>query len=264
MTEIRAARTAFVHLDAPPELAAVGIGVHGPAGHVDDFELPDLWQFHLYDYEADLTVGAVVHAIRPGSVSLVPPGTPVRYRYRGRSEHLYAHLRLGAGGESREVASVQHAGSQVGALERQLRQALTAWPHSPGRAVAEVWAALWRVAELGPPRDGTAPTAHPAVALAVSLIEARLAEPLTVSWIAKEAGVSHNHLTRLFRVATGQTVIGYIRLRRMTRARHLLRASTLSIPAVAATVGIPDLQAFNKACRRELGASPRAVRARRT
>jgi AraC family transcriptional regulator len=25
-------------------------------------------------------------------------------------------------------------------------------------------------------------------------------------------------------------------------------------------VGIPDLQAFNKACRRELGASPRALR----
>jgi hypothetical protein len=26
-------------------------------------------------------------------------------------------------------------------------------------------------------------------------------------------------------------------------------------------MGIPDLQAFNKACRRELGAAPRAIRA---
>lgn len=94
----------------------------------------------------------------------------------------------------------------------------------------------------------------------MALIEARLAEPLTVPEIAREAGVSHNHLTRLFRAATGQTVIGYVRARRMAQARHLLRASTLSVSAVAATVGIPDLQAFNKACRRELGASPRAVR----
>jgi AraC family transcriptional regulator len=47
----------------------------------------------------------------------------------------------------------------------------------------------------------------------------------------------------------------------MARARHLLVSSTLSIPAVAASVGIADLQAFNKACRRELGGSPRAVRA---
>jgi transcriptional regulator GlxA family with amidase domain len=49
----------------------------------------------------------------------------------------------------------------------------------------------------------------------------------------------------------------------MERARHLLIASTLAIPAIAATVGIPDLQAFNKTCRKELGASPRAVRERR-
>jgi transcriptional regulator GlxA family with amidase domain len=47
----------------------------------------------------------------------------------------------------------------------------------------------------------------------------------------------------------------------MARARHLLTATTMSIPAVAASVGINDLQAFNKACRRELGASPRVVRA---
>jgi transcriptional regulator GlxA family with amidase domain len=74
------------------------------------------------------------------------------------------------------------------------------------------------------------------------------------------AGVSHNHLTRLFHAETGQTVIAYIRQRRLTRARHLLVSSTLSIPAVAASVGIPDLQAFNKACRRELGGPPRAIR----
>lgn len=232
MTELPLPRTACVRLDAPPVLAAIGIGVHGPAGHVDVFELPDLWQFHLYDYEADLTLGGVEHAIRPGSVSLAPPGTPVRYRYRGRSEHLYVHLRLGAAGEPREVVTVQPARVQVAAVDRQLRQALAAWPNTPGRAVAEVWAALWRVAELDPPRDRTAQAGHPAVFAAVALID--------------------------------HTVIGYIRARRMAQARHLLRASTLSLPAVAATVGIPDLQAFNKACRRELGASPRAIRARVT
>lgn len=253
--------TVLVPLDEPPVPVAIGVGIHGPAGHVDDFQLPDLWQFHLYDYEADLTVDGVAYEIRPGSVSLVPPGTPVRYRYRGRSEHLYVHLRLGSAAEPREVAAVQHAGRQVGLLEGQLRQALAAWPSTPGRAVAEVWAALWRVAELAPAQGGVAPATHAAVVAAVSFIEERLAEPLTVPEIARAAGVSHNHLTRLFRAATGETVIGYLRVRRMAQARHLLRASTLSIPAVAATVGIPDLQAFNKACRRELGASPRAVRA---
>ncbi|MBD0734902.1 AraC family transcriptional regulator [Streptomyces sp. CBMA29] len=254
--------TALVRLDEPPAPAAVGVGIHGPAGQVDEFRLPDLWQFHLYDYEADLTVDGVGHEIRPGSVSLVPPGTPVRYRYRGRSEHFYVHARLGTVGSPREVPTVQHAGRQAAQLTGQLRQAVAAWPSTPGRAVAEVWAALWRVAELAPPHDRNTPAAtHPAVAAAVALIEARLAEPLTVPEIAKAVGVSHNHLTRLFRTATKETVVGYIRARRMAQARHLLRASTLSIPAIAATVGIPDLQRFNKTCHRELGASPRAVRA---
>ncbi|MFJ5708590.1 helix-turn-helix domain-containing protein [Streptomyces sp. NPDC093105] len=253
-------QTALAPLDDPPTLAAVGVGVHGPAGHVDVFSLPDLWQLHLYGYEADLTVDGSEHAIRPGRVSLVPPGTEVRYRYRGRSEHLYVHLRLSSTGTPHSIPVIQHAGPELDPLGAQLRQALAAWPNTPARATAEVWAALWRIARLTPPREQSARAVHPAVAAATALIEARLTESLTVPEIAKAAGVSHNHLTRLFRAATGETVVGYIRARRMERARHFLRATTLSIPAVAASVGIPDLQAFNKACRRELGASPRAVR----
>jgi len=75
--------------------------------------------------------------------------------------------------------------------------------------------------------------------------------------IAAATGFSHNHLTRLFRAETGDTVVGYLRRRRLDRARHLLRETTMAIPAIAASVGIADLQAFNKACRREL--APRRV-----
>ncbi|MET9394829.1 AraC family transcriptional regulator [Streptomyces sp. NPDC006624] len=254
-------REAVVRLDEPPVVANVGVGVHGPAGHTDVFRLPDLWQLHLYRYEADLTVDGTHHSVRPGRVSLVPPATTVRYRYRGRSEHLYAHLRLPATGEPRTVPVMQDAGPQLPALSALMLQAVTAWPSTPVRAAAEVWAVLWRVAHLAPPApQGHADGAHPAVTAAISHIESRLADPLTVPDVARAAGVSHNHLTRLFRAATGDTVVGYIRQRRLERARHLLRESTLSISAIAASVGIPDLQAFNKACRRELGASPRAVR----
>jgi transcriptional regulator GlxA family with amidase domain len=55
-------------------------------------------------------------------------------------------------------------------------------------------------------------------------------------------------------------VVAYLRRRRLARAEHLMRRTTLPIPAIAASVSIPDLQAFNKSCRRELGASPRSER----
>jgi AraC family transcriptional regulator len=247
---------ASVQLAEPPVVVSLGVGVHGVRRRVDVFRLPDLWQLHLYRYNADLVVDGVPYAIRPGCVSLVPPGVVVQYVYRGRSEHLYAHVRLTDKGESRPVPVMQDAGAETPALSGLMQQAISAWPSARSWATAEVWSVLWRIAHLA---DVGQP--HAAVAAAIAYIEANLAGPLTVPGIAAAAGVSHNHLTRLIRAETGDTVVAYIRRRRLERARHLLRESTLPIPSIAAAVGIGDIQAFNKVCRRELGASPRAVRA---
>lgn len=253
-------RETELYLGEPPHVANAGVGVHGVASRTDVFRLPELWQLHLYQYEAELIVDGTPHDVRPGRVSLVPPGATVRFRYQGHSEHLYAHLRIPAVGPSRTVPVVQDAGLELPTLTGLLLAAIAAVPRAPERTRAEIWTALCRIADLAPATERPGPGPHPAVGAAIAYIEGRLAAPLTVPAVAQAAGVSHNHLTRLFKAATGDTVVGYVRRRRLDRAHHLLRASTLSIPAVAASVGIPDLQAFNKACRRELGASPRALR----
>lgn len=251
-----------LHLALPPEVVNAGVGVHGVWRLRDRFRLPDLWQLHLYGYSADLTVDGTTYPVGPGFVSLTPAGVPVQFDYRGRSEHLYVHFRPQVVGEPSYVPVVQDAGTAAPVLSDMLRSAIGASPSGSARVVAEVWAALWRVAQLSAPlTEGGAVAGHSAVSAAISYIEANLARVLTVPSLAAVAGVSHNHLTRLFRLETGLTVVAYIRQRRMARARHLLVSSTLSIPAVAASVGIPDLQAFNKACHRELGGAPRAVRA---
>jgi AraC-like DNA-binding protein len=247
-----------IHLDEPPRIAIIGVGLHGVSLLNETFRLPDLWQLHLYGYTGELTVGGTAHPIRPGHVSLVPPDTQAQYRYRGRSEHLYVHLRLATAGVPRTVPVMQDAAAETPNLSDLLRRALVASRGAPGEATAAVWTVLWRLVHLaGPDRTGGP---HPAVAAAMAHIETHLADPLTVPDIARAGGVSHNHLTRLFRADTGDTVVAYIRRRRLERARHLLRESTLPIPAVAAAVGIGDLQAFNKACRSGLGSSPRALR----
>ncbi|SDR83400.1 AraC family transcriptional regulator [Actinopolymorpha singaporensis] len=246
-----------VRIEDPPLVMSMGVGVHGTVRRRDVFRLPDMWQLHLYRYAADLVVDGSAYPIRPGRVSLIPPGVQVQYIYRGRSEHLYAHLRLPTTGPARVVPVIQDAGADAPQLTELLSRAVAAWPDSPARATAQVWAALWDVVQLGAAADGGP---HAAVGRALAYIAANLASPITVPDVARAAGVSHNHLTRLFRAETGDTVVAHIRRRRLERARHLLRESTLSIPTIAASVGIGDLQAFNKACRRELGASPRAVR----
>jgi AraC family transcriptional regulator len=252
-------RLVAARLDQPPTVVNLGVGVHGTAGRRDVFQLPDLWQLHLYRYEAEVIVDGVAHPIRPGHVSLIPPGVVVQYLYQGRSEHLYAHLRLPDRGPITSVPVMQEAGAQTPVLSELMQHSIAVSARTPAQATAQIWAVLWRVAHLALSADTT--RTHAAVATAMAHIESNLASPLTVPAIARAAGVSHNHLTRLFRAQTGTTVIAYIRDRRLARASHLLRESTLPIAAIAAAVGIGDLQAFNKACRQVLHASPRAVRA---
>ncbi|WP_112264453.1 AraC family transcriptional regulator [Lentzea terrae] len=247
-------REVVLPLSEPPLVADAGVGVHGVTTLEDVFLLPDLWQLHLYSYEGAVEAGGVVHRIAPGRASLIPPGTEVRYRYRGRSEHLYAHLRLDGSTEHRVAPVMQDAGPNRPLIAGLMRGALAA---APARAAAHLWTVLWQLTDAGP--AGREVATDP-FAVAAAHIEANLATSLSVAEVAKVAGVSHNHLTRLFRARTGTTVVAHIRRRRVERARHLLTASTLSVTAVAAAVGIPDLQAFNKVCRRELGESPRGVR----
>jgi AraC-like DNA-binding protein len=245
-----------MELAKPPLVANAGVGVHGINTAVDVFCLPDLWQLHLYSYSAAFAADGVRHDLRPGTVSLVPPGTAVEFRYRGRSEHLYVHFAM----EGHREPFVADAGPALPVLRELLLDAVAAFPTSPTRSAAAVWAALWRVSDLADAGGATPP--NPVVAAVIRRIENHLAEPLVVADLARVAGVSHNQLTRLFHQHVGDTVVGYIAARRMARALHLLQASTLSITAIATTVGIPDLQAFNKACRKAFGASPRALRNR--
>ncbi|MBR7836956.1 helix-turn-helix transcriptional regulator [Actinospica durhamensis] len=257
--------TVSLPLSHAPRVADAGLAVHGVGTPHDRFQLPRLWQLHLYRYHAGYRVGGDELSIRPGTLSLAPPDTVVEYWYRGRSEHLYVHFDLPGGvdraaePEVRAVPVLQDAAEAAPLLTDLLQRAIRARTQdSAAAATASVWAALWHVADLA---DATAARRrHPVVDAATAYIEARLADPITVAGLARHCGISHNQLTRLFGTHLSSTVVGYIRARRMARARHLLTSSTLPIATVAASVGIPDLQAFNKTCRRELGAPPRAVR----
>jgi AraC-like DNA-binding protein len=162
--------------------------------------------------------------------------------------------------ELRTLPVVQDAAASVGLLTELLQRAIRARTQDCGpAAAASVWSALWCVADLA--EDAAVrPRRHPVVDAATAYIEAHLADPISVADVARRCGISHNQLTRLFGAHIGSTVVAYIRARRMARAHHLLTASTLPIAAVAAAVGLPDLQAFNKTCRREFGVPPRRIR----
>ena len=248
-------------LDLPPTILQIGIGVHG-AAPTERYRLEGLWCLHLYRYRAEVRLNGTRHAIAPGHAGVTAPGTEMEYRFSGLSTYAYAHFLLpGLGGDDARVSVpvMQPLGDDFGGVNAALEEAVGWFPVQPRRAEARLWDILWRLARPAPaPRSPAAP--HPSVRRAVELIELRLASPIPVAALAAEVGLSHNHLTRLFRAHIGATVAGHIAQRRLLRARHLLLHSTLPVKAIAAQVGIPDLHLFNKTVRRALGASPRLLR----
>ncbi|WP_090596362.1 AraC family transcriptional regulator [Auraticoccus monumenti] len=251
-------RDAHLDLAEPPRPATVNVGVHGVRARTETYRLPELWQLHLYDYAATLLLDGVEHAVAPGTVSLTPPGTTSEMRYRGRSEHLYAHFRAPSADRPCGIGLVSSSGTDLPVLRTLMVSAVQHARTRPERSRADLWMVLLRLSERAGPAGAVPGPDH--VSAAMSWIETRLAEPITVPRVAAAVGVSHNHLTRLFRQRTGGSVVGYVRRRRVEVAQHLLGSSTLSVASVAATVGFSDLQSLNKACRAELGLSPRQLR----
>lgn len=104
---------------------------------------------------------------------------------------------------------------------------------------------------------GAAP-GSPAVVRAMEYIEANLCEPLQLSAIAAVACMSRCHFARLFRHQVGVSPMEYQRLRRIERARHLLRKDGRRIGHIASELGFYDQSHFVRWFRRTLGCTPTA------
>ena len=94
----------------------------------------------------------------------------------------------------------------------------------------------------------------------IAAMQAQLNHRLTIAELAREAGLSVAHLTRLFRVDTGTTPAAFLRGLRMQRARLLVEQTSLPLAEVMAQVGVSDRSHFARNFRRSHGFSPRMLR----
>lgn len=91
-------------------------------------------------------------------------------------------------------------------------------------------------------------------------IDARLAQPMTVTALSSELALSPKTLARRIKAATGVSPIKFIQRRRLSHAAHLLETTALSIETVAAQVGYQDSTALRKLIKREFGVTPSTLR----
>jgi AraC family transcriptional regulator len=92
------------------------------------------------------------------------------------------------------------------------------------------------------------------------MIEDCAERPPDLTQLAEASALSKFHLLRLFAETFGATPLEYAQLRRVERAKDLLRLSRLSIIRIAETLGYESQSAFGRTFRRHSGTTPRAFR----
>ena len=111
--------------------------------------------------------------------------------------------------------------------------------------------------EPAPPRGGMRPHV---LARLQKLIEERLTEPLRVEELAREACLSPFHFSRMFKQATGHAPHGYLLMRRLERARTMLRDTNDPVAAVARACGFTTQAHFCNVFHKRVGTTPAAYR----
>ena len=95
----------------------------------------------------------------------------------------------------------------------------------------------------------------PGTIAARDYLHAHCTEPVTLTTLARVAGLSCFYFIRVFRTAFGVTPHAYLAMLRLERARQLLRTSS-SIAQVAAAVGFSDQSHLTRFFRRVYGMTP--------
>ncbi len=238
---------------------------HRPQGRPD-------WQLiYIAGGTAQFFIGGVWHTVREGGMVLYYPDEEQEYKYFLD--------------EKPDVYWVHFTGTEVGALLE--RYALTRGVvHNVGvdarycermeniirelqlkRATADELTTLLLHELLlrmsrGAEESRTDRTRSQMIEQAVSEMEQRFAEPLTVAGLAEQFHVESGWFSRLFRRRMGVSPQQYLTQVRMTKARELLSTTDCSIGEAARLSGYDNQLYFSRLFHKMYGCAPREYRQR--
>jgi len=101
---------------------------------------------------------------------------------------------------------------------------------------------------------------NPRLLMIIEIMEANIAEPVSLAQISQSTGISRRHIERLFRHHLGRSPARYYLEVRLERAKRLLRHSNLPIIEVAVASGFVSASHFSKRYREYFGRSPQMDR----
>ncbi len=214
------------------------------------------------------------HTVKTGDMVLLPPRLlhVVQPVSSGRLVQYVVHFELHGPlqrGKFPPVVALPAAGArEIGALFHQLAtEAASAGSHRDeimgGLLAVMLGIYLRHAAAGGPPSATNGLPGWIYVEATIQALHQRHGERnLTLAKIAAASGLSPHYLCRLFKAATGHSIMQYLNYFRLQKAEELLLRSRLNCTQIADAVGFSGIHLFSRSFARNRGASPTAFRKR--
>ena len=258
-----------------------------------DRQRPTVWAEHSHEDQVQVLVGfermdcvarwrsgdlrtVSEKPIRAGQVWILPPGVRHEVEWRREADLIKLHL---APAWARESAGRDVADISIETLERYVRSAPIIGElcgllrhqgrtHGPlneplvsglGAALAtQLMASHFQEKRTQHPQHWLLP--RPILADVCAYIDTHLTEKLTLSALARVAGLSPSYFGQMFRASLGMSPMTYMLDQRVLRARDMLRRGNANVAEVAHAVGFSDQHQMNRHFRRLLHTPPSAYR----
>jgi AraC family transcriptional regulator len=213
-----------------------------------------------------------------GQVSVHPAGIPIRWEWKSKLNFLVMTLApdfldrvaLGTFGPAAVPVQLWHEDGRHDPLINNVAAALLRELLARDAATQAFIESLATVLSVhlirhyaqSPHTTPESAPVHRAVAAAVEFIREHYAQEVTLAEMAKAAGISPFHLTRIFKKAIGMSPHQYLIEVRVHSANALLAAGAEhpSLAEVAAAVGFSDQSHLTRQFKRILGTTPKKAR----
>ena len=232
------------------------------------FQISGITTFELPEEELD---------VYPGEICLMPIGMPHRERIRPYRKEPFLNLMFGYTNEFIDfhLAHEARKGVPLGFL----RSHLHGVDHD--HLLCHLNDLIWRFHRNDADRplgvksvlldhlfallQGLGRTDYAADSHKVALIKKVLRHHLTnrelsVEWIARNLKMNPDYVSRIFKKATGRTLVTHIMEQRLLLAKHFLRTSSLNISEIAQAVGYENSNYFTQLFRKANHVPPREYR----
>jgi AraC-like DNA-binding protein len=256
-------------LRALPRITSAGRFPLDDAGFETTYQGPT-HALHLYEYRGRMLLRGRVVPLAPGVVTISEARRRTAYDLPAPGYHLCIHFIPVPGRPAIRLPTYLPLGPRREFVAQRMHHIADWFASANGPqgtlALAAASAAtqellLYLAGIAQAPQAPSRPTrADAALTQLLAILHEDLAGPVDVPDLAQRIGLSQNYLARQFHRRFGVTIQRYVLSRRIEAARQLLTITNLPVGRIAARVGLPDAQHFNKQFRRLTGQSPTAAR----